>query len=692
MGSTQQPTAAANPFFEEPWNTSYGAPPFDRIREEHYGPAFDAGMQRHSEAIEAIAKADSDPTFSNTIEALERSGAMLNRVAAVFFNLSASDSNEKLQKLRATYAPKLSQHSDSVYLNGALFERVRSLKVRSQELDLSKEQLKLLDEYYRSFVRAGAELESNSKERLKTINARLAKLYSEFSDRLLAENNAYALILDHESQLKGLPEEVVAAAASNAKKRGHEGKWAFTLMRASSTPFLQFSEMRDLRKQIYQAYISRGTHEGERDTRALLKEMVVLRAERARLLGFTSHAQYMIDNNMAKTTEAVYGLLNKLWEGSLSKAKDEREALTAMLRKEHGTDAKLQPWDWWYYAEKVRKANYDLSSDELKPYFQVDSVRQGAFDTASRLFGITFEEVSQQVPLYHPDVKAFDVKAHNGDHVGLLYVDYHVRDSKRGGAWMNNLRSQSRFKGVRPIVVNVGNFPAATEGKPALLSWDEVRTLFHEFGHALHGLMSDVTYETLSGTNVKRDYVEFPSQLLENWAWEPSVIKKYARHYKTAKPIPDALIERLKAASKFNQGFKMTELVAAALLDLEWHMMSLEKAREVKDVAAFEAALTQKIGLIPEIAPRYHSSYFQHIFSSDGYSAGYYVYLWAQVLEADAFHAFQEQGDVFHPGLADKLKRFIFAGGGSDEEMKLYTSFRGKKPTVGALLDKRGLR
>ena len=680
-----------NPLLQD-WTAPFGIAPYDQIKDEHFSPAIEEAMARHNAEIDAIAGNPDAASFENTIEALERSGTTLERVSSVFFNLSGTDSNDVRQKIKTEYAPKLSKHSDSIYLNSALWSRVKNLFEKKETLGLSSEQLKLLAEYHRSFIRAGANLNDDEKKRLMDINAKLAGLLSKFGDNIRKENEHYALVVETEKDLAGLPPEVVAAAASTAKKKGHEGKWAFTLVRSSATPFLQYAENRLLRKEIYTAYTTRGAHGDERDTRTTILETVQLRAERAKLLGYETHAHYNIDRNVAKTPDAVLGLLNKLWKGAVSIAKTERQALNEVLQQDQGKDSKFQPWDWWYYAEKLRKARFDLSQDELKPYFQVDAVRQGAFDVASRLFGLHFEEVTSKVPRYHEEVKAFDVKNEDGSHVGLLYVDYHPRNGKRGGAWMNAFREQSSLDGeVRPVIVNVGNFPAPAGDKPALLGWNEVQTLFHEFGHALHGLMSNVKYKRLAGTNVKWDYVEFPSQLLENWASAPSVIKAYAKHYETSAPIPDDLIAKIEKASKFNQGFGMTELTGAALLDMYWHTKSLAEIEKITDVGAFEAEAIKAIGFIDEIAPRYHYSYFQHIFASDAYSAGYYVYLWAQVLEADAFRAFENKGDIFDKDLAKKLRKYIFAAGGSDDEMKLYEAFRGQAADVGPLLEKIGI-
>lgn len=684
-------TTMDNPFFEERWTTPYGAPPFERILEDHYGPAFEQGMADHLQEIETIANADASPTFDNTIVALERSGALLTRVAQVFFNLSGSTTTDGLQKIRAEFAPKLAQHQDRIVMNRALFKRVVDLYEQREALGLDSEQVKLIEDYHRDFVRAGANLEGDARTRVSEINTRLATLYTEVSEALRRENN-YLLVIDNKKDLAGLPPEVSEAGRALAEERGHAGAWAFTLVRSSFEPFMTYARDRTLRKKLHEAFHRSGSHGNENDTRAWAKEIAMLRAERANLKGFPNHAAYTIDGNMAGTPEAVYALMNQLLDGSRKRLLEDRAELQKLLQADVGTNAKLEPWDWRYYAEQLRKRQFDLSEEELKPYFQLDAVREGAFDTASRLFGITFEEVTGSVPSYHPDVKAFDVKNQDGSHVGLLYVDYFARANKRSGAWMSVFREQRNLdEVVRPVVVNVGNFPTPAADKPALLGWSEVVTLFHEFGHALHGLMSDVTYPRFAGTSVKRDYVEFPSQLLENWASTPAVLKRYAKHHATGESIPDALLEKLRNSSKFNQGFETGEYVAAALLDLAWHTKTVDELAQIEDVNAFDQATMQEIGMIPEVPPRYYSPYFQHIFTGDGYASGYYVYGWAQVLEADAFAAFEATGDAFNPELSQKLREYIFAAGSSREEMQLYLDFRGQQPSVEALLEKRGL-
>lgn len=686
----QEEPMTDNPFFADHWDTAYGAPPFQRIKEEHYGPAFDEGMKQHLAEVDSIVKNKEEPNFENTIAALERSGRMLTRVGAVFFNLAGTDRTDGIAELQASFAPKLAQHQDAIVLNEGLFARVKALYNKRASLELNAEETKLIEDYHRDFVRAGATVEGEDKERLKAINTELASLYTEFQSRLLKENN-YLLVIDAQDDLAGLSEEVRSSAAGLASERGHEGQWAFTLVRSSYEPFLKYAEKRPLRRKLWEAFHNRGSNGGDQDTRELAIKIATLRAERAPLLGYRDHASYVIEGNMAGKPETVYELMSKLLEGSRSRMQEDRAELQKLLRDDLGAEAKLQPWDWRYYTEKLRQTKYNLNEDELKPYFAVDTVRQGAFDTASKLFGITFKEVTSDVPRFHPQVKAFEVNNKDGSHVGLLYVDYFPRESKRSGAWMSSFRGQRNLDGkVRPVIVNVGNFPAPGGDEPALLGWSEVNTLFHEFGHALHGLLSDVTYPRFAGTSVKRDYVEFPSQLLENWASEPEVLKSYAKHHKTGEAIPDELIEKIRRSATFNQGFETGEYVAAALLDLEWHTKTLDEVKQIKDVNAFDRQAMEKIGIISEIAPRYYSPYFQHIFAGDAYSAGYYVYGWAQVLEADAFAAFEERGDVFDQELSEKLRKHIFSAGSSREEMELYTDFRGKPPSVEPLLEKRG--
>ena len=681
-------TSADNPFLGD-WTTPFAVPPFDQIQLEHYKPAFEEAMKLHSQEVRAIYVVRSTPTFENTIEALDRSGAMLARVNNVFFSMKSSMNNDTMEALAKEFAPLLSKHEDEIRLNELLFQRVKAVYDTRDQLTLTPEQSKLLEETYKSFVRGGANLPPEKKEQLKEINARLSVLSVKFAENVLKEENRFELVLDQESDLAGLPENVIAGAADTAKERGHAGKWAFTLHKPSMIPFLQYSDRRELREKIYQAYINRGNHDDEWDNKAILGEIAMLRAERAKLLGYETHAHYVLEENMAKVPENVYKLLHEIWDPALRRAKEEVAEMQAMIDREGG-GFQLASWDWWYYAEKVKKAKYDLDEEMLRPYFKLENVRQGVFDLATRLYGLQFTQRTD-IPVYHPDVSAFEVKEADGTHVGILYVDYFPRASKRGGAWMGELRQQCKQNGqdIRPVIYNVGNFSKPTSDKPSLLSLEEVQTLFHEFGHALHGLLSDCTYKTIAGTNVARDFVELPSQIMENWATEPQMLKQYARHYETGDPMPDALIEKIRNSRYFNQGFATTEYVAASFLDMDWHTRVPPEAD--LNVLGFEEQSLGRIGLIPEIVPRYRSSYFNHIFSG-GYESGYYAYLWAEVLDADAFQAFKETGDVFNPAVAKAFRDNILSRGGTQQPMELYRQFRGKEPGIDALLERRGLK
>jgi peptidyl-dipeptidase Dcp len=681
----QQP---ANPFLVE-WDTPFGVPPFDKIELVYYQPAFDEAMRQHNEEIDAVLAISSAPTFANTIEALERSGALLSRVSNVFFAMNSSLTNEDMQEIAKVVAPELSKHEDEILLNDKLFQRVKSVYEQKDALGLNPEQLKLLDECYKGFVRGGANLDDKDKARLTEINGELSKLSLQFGENVLKENNKFEMVVENETDLSGLPEAVITAAKETAKERGHEGKWVFTLHKPSMIPFIQYSDKRDLREKIYKAYYSRGNNGDELDNKKILARMAALRAERAKLLGYETHAHYVLEDNMAKEPKNVYELLGKLWSPALKRATVEAAEMQQMIDQEGG-DFKLATWDWWYYAEKVKKAKYDLDEEMLRPYFKLENVRQGVFDVAGALFGLRFEERSD-IPKYHEDVTVFEVKEADGSQVCILYVDYFPRASKRGGAWMGEFRQQSKQEGknIRPIIYNVGNFTKPTSSEPSLLSFDEVNTLFHEFGHALHGMLSDCTYETLAGTEVSRDFVELPSQLMENWASDPQVLKMYARHYQTGEPMPDELIEKIKKSRHFNQGFATTEYLAASFLDLDWH--TLDKAREVTDVLAFEDECLSELGLIPEIISRYRSPYFRHIFAG-GYSSGYYSYVWAEVLDADAFQAFKEAGDIFDAKTAKSFRENVLERGGTEDAMVLYTRFRGQDPSIEPLLERRGLK
>jgi peptidyl-dipeptidase Dcp len=676
-----------NPFYSE-WDTPFGVPPFGAIALEHYAPAFQEGMHQQAQEIDAIVSVAEPPTFANTIEAYDRSGALLSRVNNVFFALNEALTSDEMQAVAKDVAPKLSKHSDEILLNDKLFQRVKAIYDQRENLSLNGEQRMLLKKTYERFVRAGANLTAEQKERMKAINEELSVLTLQFGENVLKEINTFELVLAREADLAGLPEGVVAAAREAAAERGYKEKWLFTLHVPSITPFLQYSERRDLREKIYKAYITKGDHGNAVDNKDNIKKIVALRIEKAKLLGFPTHADYVLDQNMAKNPASVRALLKKIWDPAIGRAKAEVYDMQKVIDHEKGGFA-LAPWDWWYYAEKVKKAKYALDEEMLRPYFELAKVRDAAFDLAGRLYGLRFREIPD-APKYHEDVKVFEVQESDGAHVGVLYVDYFPRASKRGGAWMDSFREQSKRDGkfVSPVIYNVGNFTKPTADQPSLLSVDEVNTLFHEFGHALHGLLSNCTYETLSGTKVARDFVELPSQIMENWAFEPEFLKTYARHFKTGEPIPDALIEKIRNARHFNQGFATTEYLAASFLDLDWHTLT---APVTGDVDGFEKESLDEIGLIPEITSRYRSTYFNHIFSG-GYSAGYYAYIWAEVLDADAFQAFKETGNVFDPATARSFRENILSRGATEEPMVLYKQFRGKEPTIEPLLAKRGLK
>jgi peptidyl-dipeptidase Dcp len=676
----------SNPLLQK-WDTPFEVPPFDRIREEHYRPAFAEAIARHEIEIQDIAGNPDAPTFANTVEILDTSGAWLNQVSSVFYNLNSALTNEALQEIAKEMAPRLAQHQDNILLDEKLFQRIQAVYEQRKQLDLTEEQAMLLEKTYRDFVRGGALLSGAARERFRAINERLSLLSVQFGENVLKENNRFEMLIADASQLAGLPERVVQAAAEAAAQAGYKDQWLFTLHKPSLIPFLQYSDIRALRRELYQGYTRRGDHNDELDNKAILSEMASLRVERAQLLGFRTHAHYVLETNMAKTPEQVYALLDQLWQPALAQAKAEVAAMQALVEKEGG-GFKIQPWDWWYYTEKLRQARFDLDENELRKYFKLENVFEGVVTVANKLYGITLAE-RFDIPTYHEDVKVFEVKDADGSHVGLLYTDYFPRASKRGGAWMNSYRKQRKLHGenVTPVIVNVGNFSKPTPGRPSLISLEETLTLFHEFGHALHGLLSNCSYERLSGTAVPRDFVELPSQIMENWATEPEVLKRYARHYETGAPMPDELVTRIDRSRKFNQGFITLEYLAAAYLDMDWHT---REEIEPYDPLEFEAASMKRIGLIPEILPRYRSPYFQHIFSG-GYSAGYYSYIWAQVLDADAFAAFQETG-LFNRDLALAFRENILARGGSADPMELYLRFRGAEPTVDALLRRKGFQ
>jgi peptidyl-dipeptidase Dcp len=667
----------SNPFLEPlPEN---GVPRFDQISVSHYGEAFDRGFEDHDREIQAIVDNAELPTFSNTIEALELSGAQLKRVAAVFFNLTSSDTSDELQALELDISPRWSVHFSQIYSNPALFKRVNA--VYQGEETLQAEQLQLLNETYKQFQRAGAELEGAERARVNDINERLATLTTQFGQNVLKDTNDYELVLDEGDDLSGLPDFVLSAARAEAEARDKPGKYVFTISRSSITPFLQYADNRELREQIYAAYTRCG--DSSVDNKPIVNEIIRLRGERAKLLGFETHADFMLDDRMAKTPENVTNLLQQVWEPAKQKVAEEAKDLQARIQADGG-NFELQPWDWWYYTEKVRQDRFDLDEEEVKPYFRLESVRDGAFDVAKKLYGIEFH-AAPDIDVYHPDVQAFEAREADGTKIGIFLFDFFMRPSKRGGAWMSSFRDQSNVqKHVHPVIINCCNFP---KSDPCLLGMDEVRTLFHEFGHGLHGLLSKVRYESLGGTNVKQDFVELPSQIMEHWAIEPDVLRSYARHVDTGEVIPDDLIEKLRASATFNQGFATTEYIAACFLDLAWHGSEGEQA---DDVATFERKAMEAVEKINVVDPRYKSTYFQHVFTGDHYSAGYYVYMWAEVLDADGFEAFREKG-IFDPETARSFRENILEKGGTVEPMSLYKAFRGREPDVQPLLRDRGL-
>jgi peptidyl-dipeptidase Dcp len=681
------PQTEENPFFVE-WDTPFGTAPFEKINDEHYMPAFEKAIAEKKQEIQDIANNTDEPTFENTIEAIDYSGALLTKVSGVFYNLTSANTNDKLQEISKEIAPKMSALNDDINLNENLFKRVKTLYDKKDELGLNPEQMMLLEKYYKGFVRGGANLPEDKKERFREINEKLALLTLQFGEHVLKETNKFEMVLDNEEDLAGLPESVKAAAKEAAAQAGYEGKWLFTIHKPSLIPFITYSDKRELREKMLKAYNNVGNNDDELDNKKIAAEIAKLRVERANLLGYDTHADFVLEENMAKTPDKVYELLMEIWKPALERAKAEAKDLQTMIDAE-GNDFKLEPWDWWYYAEKLRKEKYDLDEEELRPYFAIDNVRDGVFKVANNLYGITFEE-RNDISKYHDEVTVFEVKDADGSHIGIFYTDYHPRASKRGGAWMNAYRSQMRTaegNEVSPIICNVCNFTKPTADKPALLTFEEVETLFHEFGHALHGLLADTKYPSLSGTNVARDFVELPSQIMEHWASEPEVLKMYAKHYETGEAIPDELITKIQNSSKFNQGFVTTEFLSAAFLDMDWHTMT--EPKEVNTME-FEKNSLDKIGLIDEIVVRYRSPYFRHIFSG-GYSSGYYSYIWSGVLDADAFKAFKETGNIFDKETATKFRDNVLSQGGTVEPMELYVRFRGSEPSTEPLLEVRGL-
>ena len=681
----RQMKTETNPFFAG-YDTPFEVPPFDKIENEDFMPAFKEGMKQQSEEIEAIANNTDSPTFENTIVAMDRSGELLTRVKSVFYNLTSANTNDYIQTISKEVAPLLSAHKDNISLNEKLFERVKAVYEQKDDLDLNTEQLTLLDKTYKKFVRGGANLQDEQKEKFREINKELSVLTVQFGENLLAETNNFQLIIENKEDISGLPDFVREMGAADAKAAGLKGKWMFTLHKPSMIPFLQYADNRELREKIFKGYINRGNNNNDHDNKEIAAKIAKLRVERANLLGYKSHADYVLDVNMAKTPDRVYALMDQVWDAALPIAKKEAQELQKMIDAE-GNDFKLEPWDWWYYAEKLRKAKYALDDELLKPYFELENVRKGMFDVANKLYGLTFTE-RFDMPKPHEDARTFEVFDTDGTHQAVLIMDFFPRQSKRAGAWMNSYRKQYKINGenITPVITMVMNFSRPTTDKPSLLTFEEVSTMFHEFGHALHGMLSDCTYEMLSGTSVSRDFVELPSQIMENWAAEPEVLKTYARHYETKEPIPDELIEKMNASKHFNQGFATVEFTSAAYLDMAWHTLTRP---EMKNTLEFEKEVLDKIGLIPEIVVRYRTPYFAHIFSG-GYSSGYYSYQWAEVLDADAFEAFKETG-LFDQKTAKAFRENILEKGGTDDPMKLYIRFRGAEPKTEPMLKRKGL-
>jgi peptidyl-dipeptidase Dcp len=688
LPSCKQEKMHTNPFYAE-FQTPFRVPPFDEIDTTDYMPAFLEGIKQHGAEIEAIVNNPEEASFENTILLFDKSGKMLTRVSKVFYNLLEANTNDQMQAIARNVDPVLSSHRDDIYLNEKLFKRIKSVYDRRNDLNLDDQQIRVVEKYYRDFERRGANLPPEQQEELRKINARLSLLSLTFGENLLAETNKnFRLVIEDTADLDGLPEPVVIGAAEAANEAGLQGKWVFTLSKPSMIPFLQYASNRALREKIYRGYFMRGNNNNANDNKQIVSEIVKLRAKRAQLLGYKTFADYIIEENMAKTPGNVYDFLMKLWDPSLAMSKKEVVEMQKIIDRERG-DFKLQSWDWWYYAEKLRKEKYDLDDSALRPYFSLTNVRDGMFMVANKLYGITFV-MRNDLPVYEKEgVEVYEVKETDGRHLGILYLDYYPRDGKSGGAWCTDFLSAGWENGKRvdPVVSIVCNFTKPAGDAPALLNWDEVTTLFHEFGHSLHALFTEGKYDRTAGV-VANDYVELPSQIMENWAGEPEVLRAYARNYKSGEIMPEELIQKIQKSGLFNQGFETVEYLAASFLDMDYHTIMDTIAVNVLD---FEKHAMQKIGLISEIIPRYRSTYFAHIFDG-GYAAGYYVYIWAAVLDADAFQAFKESGDIYNQELAAKFRKYCLAESGNDEGMVQYEKFRGKEPSVDPLLIRRGLK
>lgn len=679
-----------NPFLM-PYNTPFDVPPFDKIKIEHYEPAILEGIKQNLAEIDAITSNTEAPTFENTIIPLDCSGETLEKVLLVMSNIGEAYKTDSLQEVIKKVSPILSKHRDDVSMNAKLFERVKAVYEGIATGNYTPEQKLLIENKYKGFVRGGANLNAEQQEKLRQINQEMAMAAIQFGENLLAETNGYKIVIENKEDLVGLPESVIAMGAADAKENGLEGKWVYTVQKPSMLPFLTYSQNRDLREKLYSGYYTRGNNGNANDNKEVIKKIVDLRQQKAEILGFPTHAHFVVDVNMAKTPDKVYELLNQLWTPALKVAKVELNEMQKMVDAEGGK-FKLSAADWWYYAEKVRKAKFDLDEEMLRPYLSLEGVKQGIFNLTEKLYGLKYKKLTD-VPVYHPEAEAYEVLEADGKHLGILYLDFFPRASKSGGAWCTGFREyREKPDGTAqtPIVSIVCNFTKPTESTPSLLSYDEAETFFHEFGHALHGLFSKVKYRGLQ--NVPQDFVELPSQIMEHWASNSLYLKEYAKHYQTGEPMPDALIAKMEASGHFNQGFATTEFLAASILDMDFHTLTADKAK-IGDVIAFEKASMDKIGLITEIWPRYRSTYFNHIFGDVmGYSSGYYAYIWAEVLDSDAFEAFKESGDIYNKEIATKFRTCVLEKGGSKNAMELYTDFRGKEPSIEPLLKNRGLK
>ncbi|MBI5010581.1 MAG: M3 family metallopeptidase [Bacteroidia bacterium] len=688
MTGCKQKELNENPFLNESYGTPFEVPPFEKIKAAHYMPAYLQVIEEQKKEIHTIITNTDEPTFENTIKALEYSGELMTRVGRVFGALNSANTNDTLQQLNKELSPILSKHRDDINLNDTLFRRVKSVYENRDKFTLTDEEKRVLEDTYKGFVRSGAALSPENKDKLRKINQEMSLLSVQFGQNLLAETNDFKLVIDNKEDLSGLPEGVVAQAAQTAKTMKMDGKWVFTIQYPIMEPFLKYSDKRDLRQKLLTAYFMKGDNDNKYDNKKIIARIANLRVERSKLLGYNSYADFVLERNMAKTPDRVKDFLGQVWAAATPVAKAEAEAQQEIIKKEGGK-FKLEPWDWWYYSEKIKKAKYDLDDEITRPYFKIDNVIQGMFYVANQLYGLEFS-VRTDIPKYHPDVNTFEVKR-NGEHVGILMIDNYPRASKRNGAWCGAYRGQSRDingKMITPVVTMVTNSTPPTSDKPSLLTADEASTVFHEFGHALHQLLSNSTYPGVSGTSVPRDFVELPSQIMEHWVLEPEVLKVYAKHYQTGEVIPADIVEKLDKAGKFNTGFATVEYLAASLLDMEYH--SLTDTADI-DIRQFEKTAMDKYGLIPEIKPRYRSTYFNHIWAS-GYAAGYYAYMWSEILDADAFQAFKETGNIFNKEVAARFEKEILSKGGTRDPLEMYIAFRGKEPGIDALLVNRGLK